>query len=549
MNRPARLADRTMPTRTTQVRETDPSSGQTWPMSPVSRGRKAKRRKSSGRKAVRPLVSVSDECACPACTGVGSDPLGLMDQLLVAAADLDDSEDPLDAEFIGAAFMSIGARDEPRFRQALIDGFIPEFEARASSAALSMLLAIDSVAEGRAGAAASAAADRLVRAGVPAPPWAAELRAPVTVGDCRRLIDSEETASILACSFHRQGRSHAVVIGVDHEDCGAADVIYLLDSDRLPDALETVRAIGRDDGREIRTETVDPAEFRWQVEQALDARAVHDSALSDEEMAELAFDQDGPGYPALAVLVRARMQALPKSGRPPAPHEGVLSPLPMLTQLAGTADLSGPGKPTAPFILGGVAALPGKRKRSGSPAPVYQIKVGLRGAKPPIWRRLEVPADISLARLHTVIQIAFGWGNYHLHVFETPYGSFGAADVDLGHSSDEEVSLEQVAPTVRSRLRYTYDFGDDWEHDILVEKVLDRNGTAPLPRCTGGRRATPPDDCGGILGYGELVEVLSDPADEEHEDMLEWLGLHDAAEFDPEAFDAGTVTRALSRVG
>src|SRR6476620_7897561 len=129
-------------------------------MSPVSRGRKAKRRKSSGRKAVRPLVSVPDECACPACTGAGFDQLGLMDQLLVAAADLDDSEDPLDAEFIGAAFMSIGARDELRFQQALVDGFIPEFEARASSAALSMLLAIDSVAEGRAGAAASAAADR-----------------------------------------------------------------------------------------------------------------------------------------------------------------------------------------------------------------------------------------------------------------------------------------------------------------------------------------------------------------------------------------------------
>ena len=178
-------------------------------------------------------------------------------------------------------------------------------------------------------------------------------------------------------------------------------------------------------------------------------------------------------------------------------------------------------------------ALPAKRKKSDPPAPVYQIKVGLRGAKPPIWRRLEVPADISLARLHSVIQIAFGWGNSHLHVFETPYGSFGTADADLGHRSDAEVSLEQVAPAVKSKLRYTYDFGDDWDHDILVEKVLDPDGTAPLPRCTGGRRAAPPDDCGGIWGYAELVEILSDPADPEHQDRLEWLGLDDAADSTP----------------
>jgi len=108
------------------------------------------------------------------------------------------------------------------------------------------------------------------------------------------------------------------------------------------------------------------------------------------------------------------------------------------------------------------------------------------------------------------------------------------------------VTLEQVAPRVNSKLRYTYDFGDDWDHDILVEKVLDREGTAAYPRCTGGRRAAPPDDCGGIYGYAELVEVLSDPDDEEHDDRLEWLGLDTAAEFDPDRFDAEAVTRALS---
>jgi hypothetical protein len=158
-----------------------------------------------------------------------------------------------------------------------------------------------------------------------------------------------------------------------------------------------------------------------------------------------------------------------------------------------------------------------------------------------------VPADISLARLHTVIQVAFGWDDSHMHVFETPYGSFGIADAELGHRAEAPVTLEQVAPAVNGKLRYTYDFGDDWEHDIVVEKILDGGGTAGPPRCTGGRRAAPPEDCGGIWGYEELVEILNDPDHPEHEDRLEWLGL-DAADFDPGRFDPAAVTLALSNL-
>jgi hypothetical protein len=101
---------------------------------------------------------------------------------------------------------------------------------------------------------------------------------------------------------------------------------------------------------------------------------------------------------------------------------------------------------------------------------------------------------------------------------------------------------------MNATLRYTYEFGDDWEHDILVEKILVRDEAAAYPRCTGGRRAAPPGDCGDIWGYGELIETLKDPADPEHQDTLEWLGLHHAADFDPDSFDAETVTQALSRL-
>jgi Plasmid pRiA4b ORF-3-like protein len=144
------------------------------------------------------------------------------------------------------------------------------------------------------------------------------------------------------------------------------------------------------------------------------------------------------------------------------------------------------------------AGLPAKRGRSAGPAPIFQIKVGLRGAKPPIWRRLEVPADISLAGLHTVVQIAFGWDDSHRHVFQTPFGDYGIPDAQLGHCSEASVSLHQIAPKAGSKICYIYDFGDDWQHDIVVEKILDRDPTATYPRCTGGRRAAPPDDGGGI---------------------------------------------------
>jgi pRiA4b ORF-3-like protein len=154
-------------------------------------------------------------------------------------------------------------------------------------------------------------------------------------------------------------------------------------------------------------------------------RAVHDRDERELGMDSAPADEDDlPGYRALAVLVRARMNTLPAPTKPPVPH--------------GAGDGHRSGWPTAAGMVARpprsgatVATLPAKRRSSGGPVPVYQIKVELRGAKPPIWRRLEVPADISLARLHAVIQTAFGWCDSHLHVFQTPYGEFGVADAEL----------------------------------------------------------------------------------------------------------------------
>lgn len=177
---------------------------------------------------------------------------------------------------------------------------------------------------------------------------------------------------------------------------------------------------------------------------------------------------------------------------------------------------------------------------------IHKIKVTLKGSQPPIWRRLEVPSGTTLQRLHHVIQAAFGWQDYHLWVFETQLGPFGIADPDLGHRSAASKKLADVAPVTGSRLHYTYDFGDDWEHDILVEAVSEGEPGVSYPRCVTGRRAGPFEDCGGIWGYQALLEILADPAHEEHAESLEWLGLDSADQFDPNAFDLADINLALS---
>jgi hypothetical protein len=207
----------------------------------------------------------------------------VIDDLLEPAADLVDVEDPLEVEVQGAT-IAVAAADA---EEALVDGFIPELEARPGTEVLAMLLAIGSVAQGRFGDAAVAAARRLVEAGVDRPGWAEELDQPVAVGDCWHLDDAAGIVSMLACSFHRAGRSHAVVITVDHLDCGAASDIQMLDADGLPEVLEAAR-------KELKftADVLDASEFRWRVEAALDARAVHD-ADSPADMAELEADEDG----------------------------------------------------------------------------------------------------------------------------------------------------------------------------------------------------------------------------------------------------------------
>ena len=187
------------------------------------------------------------------------------------------------------------------------------------------------------------------------------------------------------------------------------------------------------------------------------------------------------------------------------------------------------------------------RKRSGAkPASIHQLKVTLLGSKPPIWRRIAVPSDYTLGEVHDALQLAMGWHNAHLHDFTIDGATYGdpVQLQELGGEDEWAATLARVAPRAKSRLRYMYDFGDSWEHDIVVEQVGPPAPDMSYPMCLAGKRACPPEDCGGVWGYADLLETLADPASPEHDDMLDWLG----GPIDPETFDLETVNQRLARM-
>lgn len=181
-------------------------------------------------------------------------------------------------------------------------------------------------------------------------------------------------------------------------------------------------------------------------------------------------------------------------------------------------------------------------KRNKTFSQVYQFKITLQNIKPPIWRRIQVPEIYTFWDLHVAIQDAMGWSGYHLHEFEIVNPLTGLK-VNIGGIPDEEFG-RKILPGWRQKISnyfsmenrsadYMYDLGDNWGHKIQLEKMLPCDKNIKYPVCTAGERACPPEDCGGVWGYEELLEAIMDPKHQRHEEMLEWAG----GEFDPEHFD------------
>jgi hypothetical protein len=176
---------------------------------------------------------------------------------------------------------------------------------------------------------------------------------------------------------------------------------------------------------------------------------------------------------------------------------------------------------------------------------IYQLKMTLDSIRPPIWRRVQVRSNISLGELHDIIQSAMGWQGGHMHQFVVGNTYYSEPDPEFDAEDENKAKLSKVAPSEKSKFKYEYDFGDGWDHTILVEKILPAEADIHYPRCLTGKRACPPEDCGGPYMYPEFLDAIANPANEQHADMLEWVG----GKFDPEYFDLAEVNAALQSPG
>ena len=181
---------------------------------------------------------------------------------------------------------------------------------------------------------------------------------------------------------------------------------------------------------------------------------------------------------------------------------------------------------------------------------VYQFKITLKHIRPPIWRRLLVRSDTLLAEFHDIVQTAMGWRNCHLHQFTIEgqlYGQnsdsdFGPPILDESEGEDEaKYTLTDFKFGEKDKFHYEYDFGDGWEHYVVVEKVLPVEPKQDYPMCIEGKRACPPENCGGPWAYGDFLDSIENSDHPEHEEMLDWVG----GEFDSEDFDVDTVNGQL----
>ncbi|MEI6633896.1 MAG: plasmid pRiA4b ORF-3 family protein [Chlamydiota bacterium] len=176
-----------------------------------------------------------------------------------------------------------------------------------------------------------------------------------------------------------------------------------------------------------------------------------------------------------------------------------------------------------------------------------QFKVALRNIRPQIWRRVVLPDNFTLGQLHDVIQVTMGWQDYHMHAFrfgEVHYTSQQALEMgEMDMENEETVFLSRVVTRAKQKFVYEYDFGDSWEHEVMVEKMLPIDLQAKYPACLAGARACPPEDCGSFPGYYDILEALKAPKKtEEQKELLEWL----VGGYDPERFDLDAVNRRLA---
>jgi Plasmid pRiA4b ORF-3-like protein len=183
-----------------------------------------------------------------------------------------------------------------------------------------------------------------------------------------------------------------------------------------------------------------------------------------------------------------------------------------------------------------------------APPPIYELKITLVGIEPPIWRRIQSPGSIHLCCLHDAFQVTMGWTDSHLHQFEKDGKCWGVPEYDefdeLDLIDESETPLSTLLNAEGDSMVYLYDFGDDWRHHVVLEKIIQGNESLKTPICLGGERRCPPEDVGGVRGYEKFLEVIFEPTNDEFKHLVGWAG----GPFQAEEFDLKAVNKTLSRM-
>lgn len=187
---------------------------------------------------------------------------------------------------------------------------------------------------------------------------------------------------------------------------------------------------------------------------------------------------------------------------------------------------------------------------------IYELRITLQEIRPPIWRLVQVPNTLPLNRLHDVLQTVIGWTDSHLHRFEKDGKHWGVPEPDEDDSieiiDERRTTIGALLTTPGDSMLYVYDFGDNWRHNVELEKILRASGVV-RPVCLAGERHCPPEDVGGVPGYAEFLEVIFEPGHEEYEHYVRWAGgpsplNRSVGRFQPEGFDMMAVNKTLSRM-
>lgn len=168
---------------------------------------------------------------------------------------------------------------------------------------------------------------------------------------------------------------------------------------------------------------------------------------------------------------------------------------------------------------------------------ILRLEITIEDIMPPIYRKIDIPNTYTFYQLHHVIQLAFDWTNSHLFEFMNGLETIGDEEAII---DAKKILLKERFYEPEQKILYVYDFGDNWEHKVKVEKIFDADPKKRYPTCVSGRRAAPPEDIGGFGGYERFLEALYDDEHPEHEDCPDWL-----ADFDSEAFSRKEVNSDL----